>query len=187
MKIAVLLLALIIPASAEDNLFTLGVDTRCLYGLAPCWGKVREPVSMVEGVEWVSDTAESTAWTGQFKTAGGKLPDIAAIKEMIHRFNGDQFSYRALEGTLVGKVEKVGGVVTFKSDAGDVVRLGGLREKVQWDVKSRRPFTISGAEKTAFSKLKVGAKAAARAVKVTGPLRAESTGWVMEVREFNWR
>lgn len=187
MKIISLLVALSLTLCAEDNLFTVGVDTRCLYGLGPCWGKVREPISLVEGVSWVSDTAESTAWTGQFKTTGGKLPDVAAIKEMIHRFNGDQFSYRALEATLVGNVEKVGGVVTLKSDAGDTLRLEGLKKKVQWNVKERKNVGISAVEKTAFLKMKVALKEGPRAVRITGPVRTESTGWVMEVREFNWK
>jgi hypothetical protein len=187
MKIVALVFAFVLPLCAEDNLFTVGVDTRCLYGLGPCWAKVREPISLVEGVSWVSDKAESTAWTGQFKTTGGKLPDVAAIKEMIHRFNGDQFSYRALEGTLAGKVEKVGGVLTFKTDAGDTLRLEALKKKVQWNVKERKDVGISAVEKTAFVKMKVALKDTPRAAKVTGPVRAESTGWVMEVREFNWK
>jgi hypothetical protein len=179
--------ALSFPAFAEDNIFTVGIDTRCLYGLAPCWGKVREPISLVDGVSWVSDVAEPTAWTGQFKTATGRLPDVPAIKEQLHRFNGDQFTYRALEATLNGKVEKLDGVVTLKTDAGDTLRLEGLKKKVQWDVKKRKDFPVAGQEKVAFVKLKIGAKPTPRDAKVTGPVRSEANGWVMEVREFNWK
>ena len=174
MKRAFLLIlsALSLSASAEENVFTLGVDTRCIYGLAPCWSKVREPVSLVDGVSWVSDTAVSTEWTGQFKTTGGKLPDLAGMKELMHRFNGDQFTVRGIEGTLLGKVEK---------------RLEALKRKVQWNVRAKKDVEMSAAEQSAFVKLKVESTSASRAAKLTGPLRSENGGWVMEVREFFWR
>ena len=187
MKLILLLLSLSLSALAEENLFTVGVDTRCIYGLAPCWGKVREPISLVDGVSWVSDTATSTEWTGQFKTVGGKLPDVEQMKELMHRFNGDQFTYRALEGTLNGKVEKRSGVLFFKLDAGSEVRLAALKTKVQWDVKKRADFELTRGEKVAFSKLRVELKNKVRMAKITGPLRAEGAGWVMEVREFTWK
>ena len=172
---------------AQENIFTIGVDTRCLYGLAPCWGKVREPISLVDGVSWVSDTAVSTEWTGQFKTTGGKLPDVVQIKELMQRFNGDQFTFRALEGTLRGKAEKRNGVLYFKLDAGSEVTLAALTKEVQWDVKSRTDFPIPRVEKDAFSKLKVELKDGIRPAVITGPLRSEGGVWVMEVRNFSWK
>lgn len=171
----------------QENIFTIGVDTRCLYGLAPCWGKVREPISLVDGVSWVSDVAVSTEWTGQFKTTGGKLPDVAQIKERMHQFNGDQFTFRALEGTLNGTAEKRGSVLYFKLDVGSEVKLVALKKKVQWDVKSRTDFAIPRVEKAAFSKLKVELKNKVRPAVITGPLRSEGGAWVMEVRNFSWK
>ncbi len=189
MKRAFLLIlsALSLSASAEENVFTLGVDTRCIYGLAPCWSKVREPVSLVDGVSWVSDTAVSTEWTGQFKTTGGKLPNLAGMKELMHRFNGDQFTVRGIEGTLLGKVEKRDGGLVFKLDAGAELRLEALKRKVQWNVRAKKDVEISAAEQSAFVRLKVESTGASRAAKLTGPLRSENGGWVMEVREFFWR
>ena len=186
-RILSLFVCLSFPAFAEENLFTVGVDTRCLYGLAPCWGKVREPISQVDGISWVSDVADSAAWTGQFKTLGGRLPDVGSIRELMHRFNGDQFTFRALEGTLNGKVEKRGADVFFKLDAGGEAKLEVLKKKVQWDVKGRKDFDISRAERAAFSKLSARATSASKAVNITGPLRMEASGWVMEVREFSWK
>lgn len=171
-----------------ENVFIVGIDSRCLYGLVACWPEVREPLTKVPGFKSVSQRVDPTAWTCEVRTRDGRAPDFAKIEQTLRAGIGEQFSLRGIEAKVSGTMRKSGNdFIVRLSGSGQVLKLAGLTRKVQWDPHLKADHAITDAERGAFDALRGRWRGKARTVQLTGPLRAAQPGEAyptLEVRTF---
>ena len=142
----------------------------------------------LEGVEWVSETADTNAWTCQIRYKGHRLPDLVALRKYLEETMRAGARLYGVEATLQGHLVTQEGVLGLElSDTKEVLHLAPLQHKIQWDMKQKREAPTSEREKSAFSLLEVFAtKKPKGLVRIVGVLeqKLEDKRFILEVREF---
>ena len=141
----------------------------------------------------VSETACLKTWTGVIHLKDGRrLPDLKAWECELRASVGEQFTIVGVEATIDGHLVEVKGELALRLEGSDeVLCLGVLRRKAQWDPARKRPQPATRAEREAHQRLL--ARWARHAgpvprVRITGPLRQSAPGElpILTVREFVW-
>jgi hypothetical protein len=144
-------------------------------------------------VKSVSETADLKTWTAVVRLKDGRrLPDLKTWERELRASVGQQFTIVGVEATIDGRLVEVKGGLSLRLEGSDeVLRLGKLRRKVQWDPTRKRPQPATRAEREAHQRLLARwAKHAGPPprVRIIGPLRESAPGElpVLTVREFVW-
>ena len=136
----------------------------------------------------VGQRANPDTWTCQVETREGRLPDLKALSQAVRKV-GRPFSVRGVEATIKGHlVMQSGKLVLRVSGSGEALCLVPLRQKVQWDPRSKHSYPPTGDERDAYKNLATGWKGRPSRIQVVGPLvGAEGAGLPsLEVRQFTW-
>jgi hypothetical protein len=143
-------------------------------------------------VKSVSERACGKTWTGEVRTQGGRLPDLAAWSRAFREEVGNAFTIRGVEAVVVGRLVNADGQpVVEVSGTGEVLRLTPLTRKVQWDPEQKREQLASREEQKACRRLLTEWDRSERrpaSIRITGPLVEAKDGGrlTLEVREFTW-
>jgi hypothetical protein len=135
-------------------------------------------------VETVAEQPDDENWTCEIRLKDGRLPDLRKLHQHI-RGMGVGASLRGVEVTLGGRVVEESGEVMLRLDGtGETVRLGPLKQKVQWNKNRKRARVPTAEERSAYSRL-MGAMRGT-SLTVTGPLNPgrEAEPHMLEVRQF---
>jgi galactose oxidase len=159
---------------------TVGLTAQCPYGLAACWGGAYEALSGLSGVSAVAPDADAADSTAEVYVAESTLPDLGAWPDEIARSANGSYTFRGIELTLDGTVER----------RGDDLVLRGLHPEVRltplapdgtlaWDLATRAPRPATADELDAHRR---AAEHAGEEVRVTGPTTTTADGWSLAVR-----
>jgi hypothetical protein len=137
-------------------------------------------------VKSVSDEPDGRTWTCEVRMRGDRLPDVGAIARHLEATRTGA-SLRGVEAVVVGRLERVEqGAVLRLDGTGEVVRLGTLTRKVQWNTIGKCAQAVTAAERGTLERLLADPAAAGASLRVMGPLSAGEAGKpaLLEVREY---
>jgi hypothetical protein len=169
---------------------TVGLTSKCPYGLGACWGGAYEALKKLGGVAAVRPIANAEYSTADVYLHDQGLPDLDSWPEQIARWANGSYDFRGVEVTVTGTLGEQDGMLQLTGPSFDVpVRLMPLSEgtKLQWDYQTRGVRDTTRDEQDAYQNL-TGRYQAPRGgyepMLVTGPLTKTDTGWVLYVRKF---
>jgi galactose oxidase len=159
---------------------TVGLTAQCPYGLAACWGGAYEALSGLSGVSAVAPDADAADSTAEVYLGQDALPNLVAWPEEIARSANGSYTFRGVELTLDGTVERRGDDLVLTGPHPEVLLTplapGGT---LAWDLAARAPRPATADELDAHQQAteRVGER-----VRVTGPTTTSTDGWSLAVR-----
>jgi galactose oxidase len=179
-----------IVANAKRPPVVVGLTSTCPYGLAACWGGAYVALSRLPGVEIVRPMADAKDSVAFLYLSHDSLPDVANWPSEFERLANAAYVWRGVEVTLAGNlVVDNGELILAEAQSRPAVTLAPLQlaDKVQLNMENGGLKPLPEEENMAFDNLSklLGRSAGGRSVTVTGPLRKEGTGFVLEVRKFD--
>jgi galactose oxidase len=176
------------PAEAQVTEVVVGVTPNCPYGLSACWAGAYDALGRLEGVKSVARTPDAFNCTAHVHLNHQGLPHVEAWAKHFASAVDDAYTFRGVEVTIKGLVDEKDGRLTVRAPGlQEVVTLGPLQQKLQWNFKKRSFRQPEPDERDAHRDLVLKKKTAhgkAFSVEVTGPIRRTDQGVVLEVREF---
>ena len=161
---------------------TLGITTHCPYGVGGCWAEIRNGLNLPEAIEAIPQRPDTTTQTFDLHVRQSWTPDPGLFARNFAAMNVG-VDVRGVEATVDGTLEREGtNMVLRASPNGPVLRLARLTQKVQWDVKRKRPEGVTRTERRAFER--VSELREPGRVRVTGPLIRSGSTLTLEVRKF---
>ena len=188
----VTLLCLLAPGlSAQVRSVTLGITTHCPYGVGGCWAEIRNGLNLPDAIESLAKTPDTDAQTCTLRIRDTWIPDPTLFARHFTNMHVG-VDVRGVEGEIDGVLELKGRELVLRvNGSGTLARLAPLTQKVQWDVKRKRPEKPTFSERRAFENLLAQFKRRPGPVRVIGPMtRHPSTqsgepAWLkIEVRKF---
>jgi galactose oxidase len=174
-------------AGAQIREIVVGVTPNCPYGIKACWSGAYEALGRLEGVESVAAVPDAYNCTASIRLKGKGLPDPKKWADQFVAAVDKSHVFRGVEVTVEGTLEKAQDGLAVRIPGMDApLRLAHLQHKLQWNFKKSAARQPEPDEKDAYEALATAkdAKGGAGKVNVTGPLRKEGNGYVVEVREF---
>jgi hypothetical protein len=179
-----------VVAKSKGTRVVVGVTPSCPYGISACWGGAYEALQNMQGVDAVRpipDAGDSVAYV-YLKHNG--LPDLDKWPEQFARTANATYKFRGVEVTLTGEIEQKNGEYFLAgNDQRPPVALAPLQaaDKIQWDHETASLKPLEDDEQLAFGQLMalLPVGNGSRPVTVTGPLKETSSGFIMEVRQFD--
>ena len=169
-------------AKGQVRTVTLGITTHCPYGVGGCWAEIRNGLNLPEAIEAIPQRPDTTTQTFDLHMRQSWTPDPGLFAKNFAAMNVG-VDVRGVEAMVDGTVEHEGtNLVLRVGPNGPVLRLARLTQKVQWDVKRKRPETPSRAERRAFEK--IAERPEPGRIRVTGPLTRSGSILTLEVRKF---
>jgi hypothetical protein len=180
-----------VATQAKRPPVVVGLTATCPYGLAACWGGAYTALNQLTGVESVRPIADAQHSVAFVYLDHDGLPDVEQWPEEFTRTANGSYGWRGVEVTLRGDLEQVSGQWVLAADQSrPAVALGPLRSgaKVQLDLVNWVPQSLPEAEQSAFANLvrRVQGTPGPRRTTVTGPLKKTDTGFVLQVRTFEY-
>jgi galactose oxidase len=179
-----------IKSESTGTRVTIGLTSKCPYGLAACWSGAYQTLKKLDGVDAVRPIADSENSTADVYLEHNGLPNLERWPAQISERANASYDFRGIEVTLIGTLgEQRGRPQLALQSTGVAVELRPLAETqmVQWNLKRRAPSEPTTNELAAFGQLQEVLRAAAgqaERVCVTGPLRREGGEWRLHVRKF---
>lgn len=170
------------PGSAAVS---VGLVSRCPYGLANCWSGAYHNLMALEGVLAVRPYAEKETSTATVYVAPGTIPDTEAWTAAFKGTANGSYDVWGFEMTFEGLPGIIAGELVLDLGQGDVVTLTDLAtvRKIQWDWTASAAAEPRMDELSAFARL--NAKASQSGVwsaRVTGPFSSQGGKRVLAVR-----
>ena len=176
-----------IRATAAGTRVTLGLTSKCPYGLGACWGGAYEALVKLDGVTDVPPIANADDSTADVYLGTDGLPDIDRWAAQIAESANGSYDLRGLEASVTGALElrPEGWVLTGPLLQASVrlQPLGG-RSKIQFDRTSGQSRPALPVEVAAFD-LMINSVGGGVPVRVTGPLDGADGTSVLHVRDFS--
>ncbi|MBV9651879.1 MAG: DUF1929 domain-containing protein [Pseudonocardiales bacterium] len=180
-----------IRSHATGTHVTIGLTTKCPYGLGACWAGAYEALKGLNRVAAVRPIANPKDSTAEVYLRDKGLPDLHNwIKQFAGRANRS-YDFRGVEVTLVGSIRAQNGTLQLTGDSLErPVTLMPLQQdlKVQWDHQDRRVQDSTSDELNAYMQLETryhNRAGGMDSVRVTGPLTmTEAKEYVLYVRHF---
>lgn len=180
-----------IRSHATGTHVTIGLTTKCPYGLGACWAGAYEALKGLNRVAAVRPIANPKDSTAEVYLRDKGLPDL---HNWINQFAGRanrSYDIRGVEVTLVGSIRAQNGILQLTGDSLErPVTLMPLQQdlKVQWDHQDRRVQDATSDELNAYMQLETryhNRAGGMDSVRVTGPLTmTEAKEYVLYVRHF---
>jgi hypothetical protein len=167
---------------------SVGLTSKCPYGIGACWGGAYEALQNLEGVSAVRPIPIVEDSIAEVFLEGETLPDLDHWPEQISRTANGSYHFRGVEVTLLGGLRQCDDRLEVHVPAlAGPVKLTPFEEgrKLQWDLRTGERKQATPAELEAYAKL-----SAARAadneivIRVTGPLVKIVDNWTLYVRDF---
>ena len=182
---------LIEGATAQVRTVTLGITTHCPYGVGGCWAEIRNGLNLPEAIEAMPQRPDTETQTCDLHMRDNWAPDPGLFARNFTNMNVG-VDVRGVEAMVDGMLERHGTNLLLRVNGSKVLlALKPLRQKVQWDVKKKRPEPPTRAEKKAFAKLASEFQNTPMQVRVVGPLirndgsmPTEGPQLSIEVRKF---
>jgi len=139
-------------------------------------------------VKSVSERADPETWTCLIETVGGRLPDLSALSRVIQEV-GRPYSVRGVEARVRGRLSQTGGKLILRlSDTQDVLRVAPLRQKVQWNPRTKVSFPPTPDESEAYNNLIARWNHRHDEIEIIGPLaKYHGQPLEIEVRQVIWK
>ncbi|MGH3927484.1 MAG: galactose oxidase early set domain-containing protein, partial [Pseudonocardiaceae bacterium] len=163
---------------------TVGLTSKCPYGLGACWGGAYEALKKLDGVAAVRPIPNAQASTAEVYLQDQGLPDLDRWPDQIAHWANGSYDFRGVEATVTGTVRDQDGMLQLTGPSLDgPVTLMPLEQgtKLQWDLQTGRAQEATNDELDAYHRLR---ERPLESVRVTGPLTKPSTGWTLHVRQF---
>jgi galactose oxidase len=180
-----------IRSQATGTHATVGLTSRCPYGLGACWGGAYEALQTLDGVASVRPIANVEDSTAQVFLHGDTLPDLDRWAQQFAQVANGSYDFRGVEVSLKASVQARNGDFGLTgSSIGKPVLLAPLEhiEKVQFDRATAKAKPALPEEHSAYERLIARYRDAGTAdlpARVTGPLRQTDTRWTLYVRDFD--
>jgi hypothetical protein len=180
----------VVKAQSRGTRVTVGLTTKCPYGLGACWGGAYEALKKLEGVAAVRPIANAQDSTAEVYLHDQSLPDLDSWPEQLASSANASYDFRGVEVTVTGTVVKHDGILRLSVPFFDApVKLMSLEQgaKLQWDHHARKVRDLTSDERDAYRKLETRYQdldGGDRLIHVTGPLTKTDTGWTLYVRKF---
>jgi len=177
-------------SAATGTRASVGLTSKCPYGLGACWGGAYEALQNLDGVQSVRPIANAEDSTADVYLHGDTLPDLDHWAEQIAKVANGSYDFRGLEVTIKASVRAQDGGLGLTGPSIDKpVVLAPLDqvEKVQFDRPTGRAKVVTADELAAYRRLLARYQDAGTAdlpARVTGPLRQAVAGWTLHVRDF---
>jgi hypothetical protein len=176
-----------IEAKSTGTPVTVGLTSRCPYGLAACWGGALQTLKSLDGVDQVKEIANASDSTAELFLQTSGLPNLDVWTRQISAMAGGGYDFRGVEVTLTGTVRPQGDYLILSGPSSTwTVKLDPLAKaaKVQWDWATHAPAPATADEAAAYQHLADQVKTdGERKARVTGPLNNEGGGWQLAVRQ----
>lgn len=172
---------------------TVGLTSKCPYGLGSCWGGAYEALKKLEGVVAVRPIANAEHSTAEVYLHHQGLPDLDRWPEQIAHWANGSYDFRGVEVTVTGAVGEHDGALQLTGPSLDApVKLMPLGQgmKLQWDHRTSSVRDATSDELDAYQNLESAhqdLRGGNEPVRVTGPLAKTDAGWVLYVRKFEPR
>jgi hypothetical protein len=188
LSITVFLVAAAAPGQIRS--VTLGITTHCPYGVGGCWAEIRNGLNLPDAIEAIPKRPDTGTQTFNLAMRSTWVPDPGLFARNFTNMNVG-VDVRGVEAMVDGLVEMAGTNLVLRiTNNATVLRLAPLTQKVQWDVKRKRPEPATRAELKAFRKLAADARQDIAYIRVTGPLLQQNSPaegephLLLQVRKF---
>jgi galactose oxidase len=179
-----------IVGRASGTRVTVGLTSKCPYGIGACWGGAYEALRNLADVAAVRPIPIAEDSTAEVYLHGDTLPDLDSWPDQIAGTANGSYHFRGVEVTVRASLRRQGANLELHSPAFDPpVKLMPFDEsrKVQSDIRTGARKPAVTAELEAYGKLsaeyeRMGDRESS--VRVTGPVTKAETGWALYVRNF---
>jgi galactose oxidase len=180
-----------IVGGASGTRVTVGLTSKCPYGIGACWGGAYEGLQNLVDVAAVRPIPNAEDSTAEVYLHGDTLPDLDSWPDQIADTANGSYHFRGVEVTVRATLRRQGANLELHSPAFDLpVKLMPFDESrnIQWDIRTGARKPAVTAELEAYEKLsaeheRMGDRE--RPVRVTGPVTKAETGWALYVRDFD--
>ena len=173
-------------AHAQVQSLTLGIQVNSPYGIGEPWATIRDGLQRLDFVESMSQRPDHKASTGEMRTRGGALPDLAGLAQAL-RDTGAGASLLGVEANIDGELTRHGESFILRLPGSNtVLRLAPVTKLLQ---RGQQP---TDTEKAAYQALTAAWPGRPLRVNVVGPLvqhppakgSGQSGAIGLEVRRF---
>ncbi|MFP5041630.1 galactose oxidase-like domain-containing protein [Parasediminibacterium sp. JCM 36343] len=168
----------------------IGVTATCPYGISSCWAGAYETLGRLSGVRLVRPIPNAQDSTAFVYLENEGLPDLDKWPSQFAEVANGTHLYRGVEVTIRGTVNiHEGGNLKMQASATrqELLIYPMVKEdKIQWDHTNRSPQPLDPIEQDAWHNLEndVRAYGGSFNVTITGPLKKNENGYILEVRDF---
>jgi hypothetical protein len=173
-------------ATQGNTRIEIGITPTCPYGLSACWGGAFETLAKLKGVANVDPIPHASGSTASVFLPDNRLPNIGNWTTEFRRLLQASYGLRGFEAAITGTVEKRdnGKLVIVAEGDRPEIDLEPLTEdaKIQMDLASGRPQSLTDAERNAYEALKQTASPTTEPLRITGPLSQVEEKSTIQVR-----
>jgi galactose oxidase len=179
-----------VEAASTGTRVTLGLTSRCPYGLAACWGGAYQTLKTLDGVAVVKAVANAKDSTAELFLSTNGLPNLDVWQRQFSAMAKGSYDFRGVEVALDGTVSVQGDHLIFSGPSSTwSVKLEPLGEaaKVQWDWATKAAAAPTVNETAAYQRLVERARAAGGQThaQISGPLSKDGGTWRLAVRAID--
>jgi galactose oxidase len=176
-----------VEAASTGTRVTVGLTSRCPYGLAACWGGAYQTLRTLDGVAVVKAVADAQDSTAELFLSTNGLPNLDVWQRQFSAMANGSYDFRGVEVALDGLVTVQGDHLILSGPSSTwTVKLDPLGEtaKVQWDWAAKTAAAPTADEISAYQRLadRVQAAGGQARAQVSGPLSKDGGTWRLAVR-----
>jgi galactose oxidase len=179
-----------VEAASTGTRVTVGLTSRCPYGLAACWGGAYQTLKILDGVAVVKAVANAKDSTAEVFLSTNGLPNLDIWRRKFSAMAKGSYDFRGIEVALDGAVTVQGDHLIFSGPSSTwSVKLEPLGEtaKVQWDWATKAAAAPTVDETAAYQRLVERARAAGGQTRaqISGPLSKDGGTLRLAVRAID--